>query len=225
MAIGKLYYPKNTRQIETTMTSTEPDKRDAHERRLAEMPVYTSTSMLMVFEPGDLLETDDNVPFQEIKPGDIIVFPSKSKAGVNIVHRVISRTEDGLVTMGDNNPGRDAYDVTPEQWIRLVTARIDRNGRRFTVSRGVAGMRQFRLHRCRYKLLRLGGKVGRLLVPLMFWRRVPQKTKCFGDTVFYYSGGNVIAKKKAGVVRFTSRLWKLLYKIPSETADSSTTNI
>ena len=76
-------------------------------KKLQRLPIYTSTSMLRVFTPGDLVETDDAVPFSALRCGDVIVFPSPSGHGERIIHRIIKRTEDTITTMGDNNPAQE----------------------------------------------------------------------------------------------------------------------
>jgi signal peptidase I len=74
------------------------------------------------------------VPYgtQEIQPGDIIVFPHPSQG--QMVHRVVSVKDEGLVTKGDNNPTVDDRLVVPQDILGRVTG-IERQGRTLPVPR------------------------------------------------------------------------------------------
>ena len=180
---------------------------------LQRLPIYTSTSMLRVFTPGDYVETDDAVPFSELRVGDIIVFPSHERQGQRIIHRIIRKSGDRFITMGDNNPAPDAAPVTAAQNPSLATAKILPDGRRVALNRGAAGMRQFRLNRARYWTSRTSRKIGRILEPLMFWRVTLTNAKRFGDNVFFYAFGRPVARKTNNGIRFSNPLWKLLFKV------------
>jgi signal peptidase I len=65
------------------------------------------TSMLPTLEGGDLVVIQ-GATISQIHVGDIIVYGAPCSAGgESVVHRVVSMTPDGLITMGDNNPGTD----------------------------------------------------------------------------------------------------------------------
>ncbi len=183
------------------------------ENRLQGRSIYTSTSMLRVFKPGDLVETDDTVPFEELRVGDIIVFPSLENPEKRIIHRIVRRRGDSLTTMGDNNPAPDKAPVTAAQKPSLAVARILSNGRRLPLSRGRHGMFQFRMNRSRYWLRRCLRRLCRGVEPLMFWRRTLTETRTFGDSVFYYVGNRPVAKLTEKGVRFLKPHWRLLYII------------
>ena len=169
--------------------------------------------MLRVFSPGDLVETDDTVPFDELRVGDIIIFPSLDNPEKRIIHRIVRKSGDILTTMGDNNPSPDKDSVTAAQKPLLAVARIMPDGRRMPLFRGRRGMRQFRMNRCSYWTVRCLGRVCRTLEPLMLWRKTLTETKKFGDSVFYYVGNRPIAKMTDRGARFLKPYWRLLYKI------------
>ncbi len=181
--------------------------------RLQRLPIYTSTSMLRVFSPGDFVETDDSVPFEELQVGDIIVFPSVENPEKRFIHRIIRSAGDSLITMGDNNPAPDSEPVTASQKPSLAIARVLPDGRRIPLARGESGMRQFRMNRCRRWWARLLRSIGRLVEPIMFWRMRLTETKQFGEDVFYYAGKRAIAKKTENGPRYLKSYWRLLYKV------------
>ncbi|MBO4344218.1 MAG: signal peptidase I [Victivallales bacterium] len=185
----------------------------AADAKLQKFPLYTSTSMLRVFTPGDCVETDETVQFADLRVGDIVVFTSRSAAADRIIHRIIRRTDGSLTTMGDNNPAPDSAPVTADQLPALAVAKILPDGRRIPLARGAAGMRQFRMNRLRYWTSRTSSRIGRLLEPLMFWRLKPRKTKQFGDDIVFYAFGRPVAQKTAKGVRFTNPFWKLLFRV------------
>ena len=175
--------------------------------------IYTSTSMLRVFSPGDLVEVDETVPFDELRVGDIIVFPSQENPEKRIIHRIIGKTGGVLTTMGDNNPRPDKAPVTEGQGPSLAIARIRPDGKRLPLSRGASGVLQFRLNRCRYWAARALRRACILLEPMMFWRIRLTETRRFGDSTFYYAGGRAIAKKTDDGARFLRHYWRLIYKV------------
>ena len=181
--------------------------------KLQRLPLYTSTSMLRVFTPGDCVETDETIPFADLRVGDIVVFTSRSATADRIIHRIIRRTDDSLTTMGDNNPAPDAAPVTASQRPALAVAKVLPDGRRIPLSRGAAGMRQFRMNRLRYWTSRILSRIGRILEPLMFWRIKPHEAKQFGDDMVFYAFGRPVARKTAKGVRFTNPFWKLLFRV------------
>ncbi len=169
--------------------------------------------MLRVFSPGDLVETDDTVPFDELQVGDIIIFPSQHDSEKRIIHRIIRKTGGALMTMGDNNPAPDKELVTAAQMPKLAVARILPSGRRMPLARGTSGILQFRINRCRHWAASAMRCVGILLEPLMFWRIKLTETRQFGDSTFYYVGRRAIAKKTDNGARFLKSYWRLLYKV------------
>ena len=60
------------------------------------------------------------VEFKDIQVGDIIRYTSTQ--GFSVLHRVIEKNEDSVITKGDNNKNQDSLPVTPEQITGRVTA-------------------------------------------------------------------------------------------------------
>jgi len=63
---------------------------------------YRGSSMTGTFRPGDMLIVRE-VAFEAIRPGDVMAFhaPGDSDDATLIVHRVVARAHDGLITQGD----------------------------------------------------------------------------------------------------------------------------
>ena len=88
--------------------------------------VVASESMVPALEVYDVLVVQGNIPFEDIRLGDVIVFNRPSDHDRVIVHRVISVTDDDpktIMTKGDANrssiPGTD-YPITEEEYIGKV---------------------------------------------------------------------------------------------------------
>ncbi|MDX1595633.1 MAG: signal peptidase I [Nitrosopumilaceae archaeon] len=88
--------------------------------------VVSSGSMVPVLEVYDVLVVSGHVPFEEIRPGDIIVFDRPSGHDRVIVHRVAAIIDDNpktIRTKGDANPasipGTD-FPVTEKEYIGKV---------------------------------------------------------------------------------------------------------
>ena len=62
-------------------------------------------SMVPVINPGDFV-VGELVDYEDVKEGDIVTYKSRN-SGFIICHRVIERTEEGLVLKGDNNAEAD----------------------------------------------------------------------------------------------------------------------
>lgn len=110
--------------------------------------IYTGNSMRRVFVPGDFLEVKV-IPFEEFRPGDIVAFFPNGVGKPGIVHRIISRTEDELVTMGDNNPHPDEHCVVKADMPKLVISRNPIKGKIRRIHRGNVGLVIFRINRLR----------------------------------------------------------------------------
>ena len=88
--------------------------------------VVSSGSMVPVLEVYDVLVVSGHVPFEEIRPGDIIVFDRPTGHDRVIVHRVAAIIDDNpktVRTKGDANPasipGTD-FPVTEKEYIGKV---------------------------------------------------------------------------------------------------------
>ena len=72
----------------------------------------------------------------EIKPGDVVVI--NAPTGKTIIHRVVSASEKGITTMGDNTHSPDSWILRPEQ-IAGKVAYASRGKRQFTIHGGFPG--------------------------------------------------------------------------------------
>ncbi len=88
--------------------------------------VVASGSMRPALEVYDVLVVQGNIPFEDVRPGDIIVFDRPSDHDRVIVHRVVSIMDDDpktIMTKGDANrasiPGTD-FPITEDEYIGKV---------------------------------------------------------------------------------------------------------
>jgi Signal peptidase, peptidase S26 len=110
--------------------------------------ICNGPSMKPTLMPGDKIETEI-VAFDELRPGDIIVYNSPDNIRLNIIHRVTGGDADGLITRGDNNSHTDSYRVRPEHRPLKVIA-IERGARHITI--GKHGMILHRLRMLQRKI-------------------------------------------------------------------------
>lgn len=96
--------------------------------------VVSSESMLPTLQVYDVIVVRNGSTFDEVKPGDIIVFNSPSTHDRVIVHRVVKvehASERVITTKGDNNPisipGID-YPITKDEYIGKVVFVIPKLG-------------------------------------------------------------------------------------------------
>jgi len=96
--------------------------------------IVSSGSMVPVLEVYDIMIVDDNLPFEETKVGDIIVFTRPSGHDRVIVARVAAIIDDEpftLRTKGDANPasipGTD-FPITEQEYIAQVAYVIPQMG-------------------------------------------------------------------------------------------------
>jgi len=103
---------------------------------LSKLIIYKGPSMNPTFKDADLLEV---IPYdgRKIRCGDVITF-MPSDAEISITHRVISVSEKGVRTLGDNNSYIDKGYIQPNEIIgRVVNTR--RNNRQLYVYNGTMG--------------------------------------------------------------------------------------
>jgi len=175
--------------------------------------IYRGESMLRVFVPGDILQVE-KIAAAQAEPGDIIAFDTPR--GSVTVHRVIARDKDGgLVTMGDNNPVPDFSPVDPGAAVLRVVEVRRGDGREEPVTRGKAGMAEFRRNRRRRwwtgELPRYMAGVCRRLWPFKKTLRAPVR---FGTEEVFYVNATPVARRSAdGQVRWNSPWYRVIYKI------------
>jgi signal peptidase I len=97
---------------------------------------YTGLSMYPTLRAGDVIciqpaDSDD------IRCGDVAVFLPNPDSQV-VVHRIVKRTDDGFVSMGDNNDGPDSQLLLPDNIIGRVFL-AENNGKARRINRGLRG--------------------------------------------------------------------------------------
>ncbi len=141
--------------------------------------LYHGQSMKGVFHTGDCLYVE-YISIEKIKPGDIVIYRGLNGKGEEreLVHRVIGKSSQGLITKGDNNLSRDNAVVGPDNYLGRVIS-YERNGKQYRVHGGLRGRIYARLFHLRvliwkalsyilrppYCFLRQSGIVSRLWHP------------------------------------------------------------
>ena len=118
--------------------------------------VYTGQSMSPTFRPGQLLYVRPAA--HELEPGDVVVYRDPEQEGY-VVHRVVSRGGESLVTRGDANARRDALPVAYGQVVGWVI-QAERSGQIRQVHGGRSGLWAAR---ARWAMLRLWNRAARYL--------------------------------------------------------------
>ena len=98
--------------------------------------LYIGPSMVPTFRPGYLLYIRPDA--SDISPGDVIVYDNPS-GNIPTVHRVVSISDGGLITRGDNNRLCDLIPVLPEHLIGRVEM-LEDQGRLIPVAGGRRGL-------------------------------------------------------------------------------------
>ena len=98
--------------------------------------LYNGPSMVPTFHPGYLLYIRPDA--SDISPGDVIVFDNPSE-NIHTVHRVVSISNRGLITRGDNNRLFDPSPVLPDHLIGRVEM-LEDQGRLLPVASGRRGL-------------------------------------------------------------------------------------
>lgn len=107
-------------------------------------------SMLGVFSPGDQVFARE-IDFSEPKIGDIIVFTQINRKKRLVVHRVVKRNENQILTHGDNNLLPDKPISRKNGRIYLVEKAL-RDGKPIAFSHGEQGMADFIQHQKKKKI-------------------------------------------------------------------------
>ncbi|MBU8901409.1 MAG: S26 family signal peptidase [Victivallales bacterium] len=95
--------------------------------------ICNGPSMKPTLMPGDKIETEE-VIFDDLQRGDIIIYNSPESIRLNIIHRISGHDADGLITRGDNNVWTDPYRVRPEHHPLKVVA-IQRGSRHIVIAK------------------------------------------------------------------------------------------
>jgi len=109
---------------------------------LPDRGVYHGNSMSNVFVDGDILIFSD-VLFDQLECGDVVAVFERSPY---YVHRIVRKTSDIAITMGDNNLTPDRLELNQNSKFRFVRNYIPmkKPGTVLAVTGGSGGMEQFR---------------------------------------------------------------------------------
>jgi signal peptidase I len=114
---------------------------------------YQGQSMAGTFKTADCLKIE-KTSIAALNPGDTIVFRLKKETeGKDLVHRIVLKTNERIITRGDNNPRNDEEPVTEENLIGKVT-HYERNGKIRKVWNGRLGMMRARVLHGRLYIIR-----------------------------------------------------------------------
>ena len=99
-----------------------------HETVKSSFRFYHGRSMRTTFQPGDCIIFEE-VPFDSLRKGDVIIYSSDSIPGIDVVHRIVEKRDDYFEVKGDDNPERTIEKVPFQRIIgRVVT--VEREGQR-----------------------------------------------------------------------------------------------
>jgi len=180
---------------------------------------YTGNSMRGVFEPGDILILT-KIPFDMLECGDIVAVFERTP---HYVHRIIDKTQQQAVTMGDNNDRPDTMFLTRKSKILLVEGVIPvgtTTGFVFPVAGGTFGMRQYRRQQRIRRTIRLILRIMREIRWIGRFRIPAKKETRFRDGTIQWSFGSipVAARNPSGQTKYL-RPWKrLFFRIPKGSA-------
>jgi len=171
--------------------------------------IYRGTSMLRVFAPGDIL-TVEPLRAGDARRGDIICF---SGARGETVHRVIRKSPDKIVTMGDNNSRPDLEPLAPDAKVWRVTGRRDLKGKFHEVGGGSAGLLAFRVNRVRRAFRWCFDRAAGALRRVMIVKYPLRKKIRFGsDEIFYFRDTPVLRRDGAGNEKWFSPWYRVFFK-------------
>ena len=174
------------------------------------VPLYIGNSMYGVFVTGEKLETE-RVPFENLRIGDVTVVFSAERP---YVHRIVKIRQDGIVTMGDNNPVPDRKLLTADMEFERVVAAVSLKGRRRLIANGEAGMKLFRRNRFKRKIRIALNRFWHIAERFVFWRIKTTAAVVFGSEIHYYCGKIIVGRKSAdGKISYHRKWKKLFFKI------------
>ena len=88
--------------------------------------VIQSGSMEPCIPVGSLAVVSVKYPYEKLNSGDVICY--ESPLGKSVTHRVVSVSEEGLVTKGDENEISDGILTTQENYIGCLTVSLPHLG-------------------------------------------------------------------------------------------------
>ena len=179
---------------------------------------YTGNSMRGMFESGDLLILT-KIPFDMLECGDIVAVFERTPP---YVHRIVDKTQQQAVTMGDNNDRPDTLLLSGESRFLLVEGVIPVGTTTvfvLPVAGGSFGMRQFRRQQRIRRTIRLILRVMREIRWIGRFRIPVKKETTFRDGTIQWNFGSipVAARNTSGQTRYLSPWKHLLFRIPKGT--------
>lgn len=176
---------------------------------------YTGNSMRGMFAPGDMLILT-KIPFELLECGDIVAVFDRTPF---YVHRIIDKTRQQAVTMGDNNDRPDTIPLSRTSRFLLVEGVIPVgtiSGIVFPVEGGRIGMGQFRRQQRIRRTIRL---VLRIMQKIRWMGcfRIPAKRETrFRDGTIQWSFGRipVAARNPSGQTKYLTTWKRLFFRIP-----------
>jgi len=97
-----------------------------HETMKTSFRFYHGRSMRTTFHPGDSIIFEE-VSFNRLRKGDVIVYSSASIPGMDVVHRIVEKHDDSVEVRGDDNPP-DTTEEVPFQRILGRVIAVERYG-------------------------------------------------------------------------------------------------
>ena len=175
---------------------------------------YTGSSMRGMFRDGDLLDLRAEA-FESLTPGDVVAVFDREPF---YVHRVVRRTADRVVTMGDNNLTPDKLELTSDSAFRLVTRRHTVDGGTVEVARGADGMRRFRRQQRKCRLFAFFMRVLAVFRPLKGLRIPAREASRFRDGTVQWSwhGVPVAVRRNNGSVVYLKWSRRMVFRVPEE---------
>jgi hypothetical protein len=184
---------------------------------LPDRGVYHGNSMSDVFADGDIL-IFSAVPFDRLECGDIVAVFERSP---HYVHRIVRKTWDVAITMGDNNSRPDVLKLNKNSKFRFVSNYIPVGSPVLMhVEGGIKGMKQFRRQQniiwLRHRIIHILPSLRRLGC-----LRIPAKKETrFRDGTIQWSFGRipVAARNPSGRTKYLNPWKRLFFRIPKGTA-------
>jgi len=175
---------------------------------------YTGSSMHGMFRDGDLLDLRAE-PFEALTPGDVVAVFEREPF---YVHRVVRRTADRAVTMGDNNLTPDKLELTPDSAFRLVVRLHTTDGRTIEVARGAEGMRHFRRQQRKRRMFAVFSRMLAVFRPLKGLRIPAREASRFRDGSVQWSwhGIPVAVRRNNGRVVYLKWSRRMVFRVPEE---------
>jgi len=183
---------------------------------------YRKLSMTPTFRPGDLLTV---APYHDrpIRAGDVVVFASTVNDD-HVTHRVISVSEDGIKTCGDNIMSQiDPWTLEPGDIVGYVRS-LRREGRNRQVLGGLIGLIYHRVFRgfwrrrrelrrivvAKSRIMRLGPMLERIdvsrVLPKRYRPRVIFIRRSAGHEMLLLMGRRIIGRRQPN-----GHVWSLTF--------------